>query len=171
MRTLLSGFGGLSTVVAMLFAACNAIADDSAAKSDVPAALDFEMKNLGGQETKLSKYEGKVVLIVNVASKCGFTPQYEQLQALYKQYGKDGLAILAFPCNQFGQQEPGSAKEIREFCTTNYGVEFDMFSKVDVNGDSACDLYKYLTKLDVKPKGLARSPGILRSSCSTATAR
>ncbi len=128
-------------------------ADDSPAAAEAPAALKFQMKSLGGQDTKLSKFQGKVVLIVNVASKCGLTPQYEQLQALHKKYAKQGLAILAFPCNQFGLQEPGSADEIRQFCTTEYGVEFDMFSKIDVNGDNACDLYKYLTKLDTKPKG------------------
>ena len=111
------------------------------------------MKSLAGKEIDLSSYRGKVVLIVNVASECGLTPQYEQLQALHDKYAGDGLAILGFPCNQFGKQEPGSASEIQEFCRVNYGVKFKMFEKVEVNGDGACDLYKHLTGLDTKPKG------------------
>ena len=117
------------------------------------AALNHTMKTLDGKPVELKKYQGKVVMIVNVASKCGLTPQYEQLQAMHEEYADQGLAILGFPCNQFGKQEPGTAKEIRDFCTQNYGVEFDMFSKIDVNGDSACDLYKYLTSLETKPTG------------------
>ena len=117
------------------------------------SALKYTMKTLDGKPVELKKYQGKVVLIVNVASKCGLTPQYEQLQALHEKYADKGLAILGFPCNQFGQQEPGTAEEIRQFCSQNYGVTFDMFSKIDVNGDSACDLYKYLTSLNTKPVG------------------
>jgi glutathione peroxidase len=120
---------------------------------DQPQALKFQMKRLDGQEVDLSQYHGKVVMIVNVASKCGLTPQYEQLQALHEKYGDQGLAILGFPCNQFGKQEPGTATEIQEFCSKNYGVSFELFSKVDVNGDDACELYKYLTRLDTEPKG------------------
>lgn len=115
--------------------------------------LSLTMNSLGGEEVALSKYEGKVVLIVNTASKCGLTPQYAQLQSLHEKYSDKGLAILGFPCNQFGGQEPGTAKEISEFCTENYGVEFDMFEKIDVNGDKACTLYKYLTAVDTKPQG------------------
>lgn len=118
-----------------------------------PKALQFKMKDLGGKEVDLSRYQGKVLLVVNVASECGLTPQYEQLQALHAQYGKEGLAVLGFPCNQFGQQEPGTATEIQEFCQTQYGVKFDMFSKIDVNGEQACPLYKHLTALDIKPAG------------------
>jgi glutathione peroxidase len=118
-----------------------------------PPALDFKMNSLGGQETDLGKYLGKVVLVVNVASKCGLTPQYEQLQDLHEKYSGKGLAVLGFPCNQFGKQEPGTAEEIQEFCSVNYGVTFDMFAKIDVNGDTACDLYKHLTALDTNPKG------------------
>lgn len=128
-----------------------------AAAPDEPAtALSFEMKSLAGKKVDLSDYKGKVVLIVNVASQCGLTPQYEQLQALHAKYNKKGLAVLGFPCNQFGKQEPGSATEIREFCDVNYGVQFDLFEKVDVNGENACDLYKYLTKLETKPKGAGK---------------
>ncbi len=115
-------------------------------ESEHPAALDFKMETLEGKKVLLAdKYQGKVVLLVNVASQCGLTPQYEQLQALHEKYGKEGLAIVGVPCNQFGKQEPGSAKQIREFCTKNYGVEFDMLAKVDVNGEDACPLYKFLT--------------------------
>ena len=116
------------------------------------SALRFKMKTLEGEEVDLAKYEGKVVMIVNVASKCGYTPQYEQLQQLHEKYAQRGLAILGFPCNQFLGQEPGSATQIREFCRVNYGVTFDMFAKVDVKGETACDLYKFLTSLDTKPK-------------------
>jgi glutathione peroxidase len=100
--------------------------------------LDVTMETLDGKEVNLAqKYQGKVVLLVNVASKCGLTPQYEPLQALHEKYGKEGLAIVGVPCNQFGGQEPGTAKEISDFCRANYGVKFDMLAKVDVNGDSA----------------------------------
>lgn len=122
-------------------------------KTKVPKALDFEMKSLDGKKVELSKYQGKVVLMVNVASQCGLTPQYRQLQALHDKYADKGLAILGFPCNQFGRQEPGTSKEIATFCTSNYGVKFDMFEKVAVNGDEACPLYKHLTSLKLKPKG------------------
>ncbi len=119
----------------------------------VPDALNFKMKMLDGKEADLSKYAGKVILVVNVASKCGLTPQYEQLQTLHEKYADKGLAIVGFPCNQFGAQEPGTPDEIREFCQANYGVTFDLFAKIDVNGEEACPLYKYLTSLDTKPKG------------------
>jgi glutathione peroxidase-family protein/3-mercaptopyruvate sulfurtransferase SseA len=132
-----------------------AVSDNSAEKETkkMSKTLNFTMKSLDGTDVDLSKYQGKVVMIVNVASKCGFTPQYEQLQALHERYAKEGLAILGFPCNQFLSQEPGSAEEIKEFCRINYGVTFDMFSKIELNGDGACDLYKYLTALDTKPVG------------------
>ena len=117
--------------------------------ADVPAVLNFTMKTLAGQETSLARYSGSVVLIVNVASKCGYTPQYKELEFLHEAYGQKGLAILAFPCNQFGGQEPGSSEEIQRFCQSKYDVKFDMFSKVDVNGDKACQLYRYLTGKDV----------------------
>ena len=115
--------------------------------------LSFTMKSLRGEDVDLSTYQGKVVLIVNVASKCGLTPQYKQLQALHDKYAEEGLAILGFPCNQFLWQEPGTAEEIEQFCQVNYGVSFDMFAKVKVKGDEACDLYKTLTALSTKPVG------------------
>jgi glutathione peroxidase len=107
--------------------------------------LGQEMKSLDGKEVDLSKYKGKVVLIVNTASRCGATPQYADLQKLHEQYKDHGLVVLGFPCNQFGGQEPGSDAQISEFCEENYGVTFDMFSKIDVKGDAAAPLYKYLT--------------------------
>ncbi|HEY8668422.1 MAG TPA: glutathione peroxidase [Tepidisphaeraceae bacterium] len=110
------------------------------------------MKSLDGKNVDLAKYQGKVVLMVNTASKCGFTPQYKQLEEIHKKYADQGLAILGFPSNDFGQQEPGTDKEIGEFCTKNYGVEFDMFSKVEVKGDKKCDLYKYLTSKETDPE-------------------
>ncbi len=99
---------------------------------------------LQGKEVSMAAYEGKVVLIVNTASKCGFTPQYEGLEELYRKHKDEGLVILGFPCNQFGQQEPGGKQEIAEGCLINYGVSFPMFDKIDVNGDTAHPLFKYL---------------------------
>ena len=119
--------------------------------TDMPKPLSFTMKSLDGKDVDLSKYQGKVVLVVNVASKCGLTPQYEKLQALHERHSEEGLAVLGFPCNQFLSQEPGTAEQIKEFCRANYGVSFDMFAKVDVNGKAACDLYKVLTALDTRP--------------------
>lgn len=124
-------------------------ANDSARGTSV---YDFTMKSLDGKEIKLSEYKGKVLLIVNVASRCGYTPQYKDLQSLYAKYQGQGLVVLGVPCNQFGGQEPGSEAEIGEFCQKNYGVTFPMLAKVDVNGDNACDLYKYLTT-NSKPSG------------------
>ena len=116
------------------------------------SALDFTVKDIDGDDVSLAKYRGKVVLIVNVASKCGFTPQYEDLQNLHEQYAADGLAILGFPANNFLSQEPGTNEEIRQFCTTNYGVEFDMFAKVSVKGRNTCELYRYLTSKKSNPE-------------------
>lgn len=125
----------------------------AADKGEAPAALNFKMKTLAGKEVDLNQYKGKVVLVVNVASACGLTPQYTELQSLHKKFASEGLAVVGFPCNQFGKQEPGSDSQIAEFCKSEYNVTFDMFSKVDVNGDGACPLYKHLTGLDAKPKG------------------
>ncbi|HVZ68425.1 MAG TPA: glutathione peroxidase [Rhizomicrobium sp.] len=107
---------------------------------------DFSAKTLSGEEKSLGDYRGQVLLIVNTASKCGFTPQYEGLEKLYEKLHGKGLTILGFPCNQFGSQEPGSESEIGAFCQKNYGVTFPMFSKIDVNGDNAHPLYKFLKK-------------------------
>ena len=102
--------------------------------------LQFQMQSLAGQAVDLAQYEGKVLLIVNVASECGYTPQYQGLQALYARYAPDGFMVLGFPCNQFGQQEPGTAAQIATFCQRHYGVTFPMFAKVDVHGKNQCDL-------------------------------
>ena len=112
------------------------------------------MKSLTGKDTRLAKYRGKVMLVVNVASACGATPQYEPLQGLHKKYAEKGLAVVGFPCNQFGSQEPGSNTEIASFCKKNYGVDFDMFGKIDVNDAKAAPLYKYLTS---KESGLKKT--------------
>lgn len=107
---------------------------------------DFSAKSLQGKDVSLSEYRGKPMLIVNTASKCGFTPQYEGLEKLYKEYQDKGLVVLGFPCNQFGAQEPGSEEEIGAFCQVNYGVSFPMFSKIDVNGSNEHPLYTFLKK-------------------------
>jgi glutathione peroxidase len=118
----------------------------------VPASLNFTMKSLDGKPVNLSKYQGNVVLMVNVASQCGYTPQYEGLEELHKRYSARGLRLLGFPSNDFGQQEPGSNAEIADFCKKNYGVQFDMFSKIDVLGSTKAPLYKYLTSPQTNPK-------------------
>ncbi|MDB5653970.1 MAG: Glutathione peroxidase [Tardiphaga sp.] len=105
---------------------------------------DFSAKTLAGHDVSLKQFEGEVLLIVNTASACGFTPQYKGLQQLYEQYAPRGFAVLGFPCNQFGGQEPGDAGEIGSFCETNYGVSFLMFDKIDVNGNHAHPLYNFL---------------------------
>jgi glutathione peroxidase len=104
----------------------------------------FSARSLQGKEISMNSYRGKVVLVVNTASKCGLTPQYEGLENLHQKYKDKGLVILGFPCNQFGNQEPGTEKEISEGCLVNYGVTFQMFSKIDVNGENAHPIYKYL---------------------------
>ena len=104
----------------------------------------FEAETLAGESQNLEQYKGKVLLVVNTASKCGFTPQFKGLEALYKEYKDQGLEILGFPCNQFAKQEPGSAEEIGSFCEKNYGVSFPMFAKIDVNGEAAHPLYQHL---------------------------
>jgi len=138
--------GGFAMTIGSLASAAEKV------ENKTPAALDFKMKTLSGKEADLSKHLGDVVMVVNVASKCGLTPQYEQLQQLHEKYSDKGLAILGFPCNQFLKQEPGTAEEIKDFCRVNYGVTFPMFAKIEVNGKGACDLYKHLTSLDTKPK-------------------
>lgn len=105
---------------------------------------DFKAKKINGQEVEMKDYEAKVVLIVNTASKCGFTPQFAELENLYKEYKDSGLEILGFPCNQFAKQDSGSNEEIHSFCQLNYGVSFNMFEKIEVNGKNAHPLYRFL---------------------------
>ena len=109
-------------------------------------AYDFTAKDLDGNEQSLSEFRGKPLLVVNTASKCGFTPQYTGLEKLYKDYGDKGLVVLGFPCDQFGHQEPGDADEIRNFCSLNYDVSFPLFEKVEVNGANAHPLWQWLKK-------------------------
>ncbi|GAC1622677.1 MAG: glutathione peroxidase [Nevskia sp.] len=118
---------------------------------------DFDAKTIDGSSTKLDQYKGKVLLIVNVASKCGFTPQYKGLEELYRQYKDRGLVVLGFPCDQFGHQEPGDENEIKSFCSLTYDVSFPMFAKIDVNGANAHPLYKFLKS---EEKGILGSEGI-----------
>jgi glutathione peroxidase len=139
-----------SLLLAGVVAAC---VSPAMAEEKAESPLNHKVKTIAGKEVDLSQYKGKVVMIVNVASACGLTPQYEGLQALHEKYADKGLVVLGFPCNQFGKQEPGSDAEIAEFCKSNYSVEFPMFSKIDVNGDNADPLYKDLTGADTKPVG------------------
>lgn len=118
----------------------------------MPDLFDFSAKTLAGKELDLKQYRGKVVLVVNTASQCGMTPQYAGLEALHRKFEAKGLAVLGFPCNQFGKQEPGGAQEIASFCQKNYGVSFQMFDKIEVNGENAHPLYQWLTR---------EAPGVL----------
>jgi glutathione peroxidase len=111
-----------------------------------PAVYEFSMKTIDGKERSLSDYRGKVLMIVNVASFCGYTPQYSDLETLYERYKSKGFAIAAFPANNFGSQEPGTNDEIKEFCSINYSISFDLYSKISVKGDDQNPLYRYLTK-------------------------
>ena len=112
----------------------------------MPTLSDFTATTITGEDKPLDAYAGQVALVVNTASQCGFTPQFEGLEKLHEQYADQGLAVLGFPCNQFGEQDPGSNDEIGSFCQKNYGVSFAMFEKVDVNGDTAHPLYQWLRK-------------------------
>ena len=118
---------------------------------------DFSVKTQDGGEVALSDYKGKVILVVNTATGCGFTPQYEELQDIYDEFKDKGLEILDFPCNQFGEQAPGDDEEIHSFCTGRYGITFPQFSKVDVNGENAIPLFKWLTE-NTKFEGFGMSP-------------
>jgi glutathione peroxidase len=116
------------------------------------SVYDFQAKNINGENVNLSIYKNKVLLIVNIASECGYTPQYKDLEEIYRKYKGKGFEILGFPCNQFGHQEPGDEKAIKEFCELNYKITFPLFSKIEVNGDNSHPLYNYLKK---------EKPGIL----------
>ena len=138
-------------VASLLSAMVIATSMSAQAEEKGSKVLDHKMKAIDGKEVNLAeKYKGKVLLVVNVASQCGLTPQYTQLESLQDKYHDKGLAVVGFPCNQFGSQEPGSEEEIVKFCKSKYDVSFDMFSKIDVNGDNAAPLYKQLTAKDGK---------------------
>ena len=128
----------LSTLILSIGLASAACADNS--------TLDIPLKDIDGKKTTLGAHKGKVMLVVNVASKCGLTPQYKQLQAVHTKFAKKGFTVLGFPCNQFGKQEPGTALEIKKFCADNYSVTFPLHAKIKVNGDDAHPLYKKLKK-------------------------
>lgn len=121
------------------------LSNSTASEANAPDFHTFSVKDIEGQTFDFSQLRGKRVLIVNVASKCGFTPQYKDLQSLYEQYGGENFVILGFPCNQFGRQEPGSAEEISDFCERNYGVTFPILEKVEVKGDGQHPVYQWLT--------------------------
>jgi len=142
----------LTVIVAMLSTILIAKKNSKEGKMEQKSIYDFTVKSIDGKDVKMSDYKGKVLLIVNVASKCGFTPQYKGLEELYRKYQKDGLVVMGFPCNQFAGQEPGSNEEIKTFCKTNYDVTFPMFDKIDVNGDNTAPLYQFLKE---------QAPGIL----------
>ena len=126
------------------FLICSLLAFLSLSNASAQSVYDFNVKNDEGKEVSLSNYKGKVMLIVNTATRCGFTPQYKELEELYQKYSQSGLEILDFPCNQFGQQAPGSIEEIHNFCTANFNIHFPQFDKIDVNGDNAHPLFTYL---------------------------
>jgi len=140
-RTVLAGL----VVVAVLFGALSTtVCQAKSETKPMQSIYDFKANAIDGSQINLSDYKGKVLLIVNTASECGFTPQYAELETLYKKYSSRGFLILGFPCNQFGGQEPQGKQQIAAFCQKNYGVTFQMFDKVEVNGDNAIPLYKYL---------------------------
>jgi len=128
-------------------------ASQKSKENKVSKIYEFKEKSLNGKEIDFSGYKGDVLLVVNTASKCGFTPQYKGLEELNKKYSAKGLKVLGFPCNQFGGQEPGDAAEIHNFCEKNYGVDFQMFDKIDVNGKDANPLYAYLKEAAPEEKG------------------
>jgi glutathione peroxidase len=147
-------YRSLSLCAGLLALACGvslALAADQGVKN-VPGVLNFTMKGIDGKDVDLAKYRGKVVLFVNVASKCGYTPQYEALETLHEKYAKDGLVIVGVPANEFGQQEPGSNEQIATFCKSKYNVQFPMLGKVVVVGKGQAPLYQYLTSKETDPK-------------------
>jgi glutathione peroxidase len=131
--TMMSAFGTLVLATAFVFA------------SDAKSPLDYQVTNIDGKPVELSQYKGKVVLVVNVASRCGNTKQYTNLESLYKKYNEKGFVVLGFPANEFGKQEPGTDSEIKEFCTSKFKIDFPMFSKIVVKGEGIAPLYDHLT--------------------------
>lgn len=138
-----------TTIVALALAgatSAQSCCSNNKTKNTMETIYDYKVLNNKGEEVDMAQYKGKVLLIVNTASKCGFTPQYDGLEALYKAYKDEGLVILGFPCDQFKHQEPGTDEEIAEFCRLNHGVTFPLMKKIDVFGENADPIYKYLTK-------------------------
>jgi len=143
----------IALIALSLFIAAGCLMSDSTPTAELKnkSILDFKMKDIDGNDVKLKKYKGNVLLVVNTASKCGYTPQYEGLQATFDKYKAEGFYVLGFPANNFGGQEPGTAAEIKEFCTTKYKVTFPMFAKISVKGDDQDPLYKFLTSKETNP--------------------
>lgn len=141
----------LAAITVSLSLVASTQAQNAKEAKKVPAALKFQAKNIDGKDVDLAKYQGKVVLVVNLASACGYTGQYAPLQKLHEQFGKDGLAVLGFPCNDFGAQEPGSEQEIKKFCDKTYGVTFDLFGKVRIQGKDAHPFFKHLMEKETNP--------------------
>jgi glutathione peroxidase len=143
MLRIINNWVGKMALIAFIFGifSCSTKAEEAMSDKTV---YDYNVIDINGNEVSLSEYKGKVMLIVHVASECGYTKQYTGLQQIYDTYKDKGFVVLGFPCNQFGGQEPGSEEDIKSFCTTNFGVTFPMFSKIDVNGDNAHPLYIYL---------------------------
>lgn len=139
--------------IVAVVAGCVALCFDCpfGAEASNKSILDFKVRDIDGKEVKLKKYKGDVLLVVNVASKCGYTPQYEGLQATYEKYKDKGFSVLGFPANNFGSQEPGTEAEIKEFCTSKYKVTFPMFAKISVKGEDQDPLYKFLTAKETNP--------------------
>ncbi len=144
----------IGLIALCLFIAAGCLMSDSVPSAELKnkSILDYKMKDIDGNDVKLKKYKGKVLLVVNTASKCGYTPQYEGLQAIYDKYNAQGFSVLGFPANNFGGQEPGTESEIKEFCTTKYKVTFPMFAKISVKGDDQDPLYKFLTSKETNPQ-------------------
>ena len=148
-----SKLGALLTLLFVAATALNAGPGSELPKGGKQAMIyDFALKSIDGKEVPLSQYRGKTLLLVNVASQCGYTPQYEGLQKIYSQYKDRGLVVLGFPANNFGAQEPGTDQEIKTFCSTRYNVTFPMFSKISVKGPDKHPLYQYLTDVSTNPK-------------------
>ena len=143
----------IALILLTLFVAAGCLMSDQVPSAELKnkSVLDFKMKDIDGNEVKLKKYKGSVLLVVNTASKCGYTPQYEGLQAIYDKYKAEGFYVLGFPANNFGGQEPGTEAEIKEFCTMKYKVTFPMFAKISVKGDDQDPLYKFLTGKETNP--------------------
>jgi glutathione peroxidase len=143
----------IGLIALSLFIAAGCLMSDSAPRAELKnkSILDFKMTDIDGNDVKLKKYKGNVLLVVNTASKCGYTPQYEGLQATFDKYKSQKFFVLGFPANNFGGQEPGTEAEIKEFCTTKYKVTFPMFAKISVKGDDQDPLYKFLTSKDTNP--------------------
>ena len=141
-----------STMMALFFGRAGGAGANGVGKGTAKTVYDFTLKDSKGRDVKLDEFRGQVVMLVNVASKCGYTPQYEGLQKIYERYKNRGFTILGFPANNFGAQEPGTDEEIQEFCRINYGVTFPVFSKISVKGDDQHPLYKYLTGRETNPE-------------------